>query len=93
VSGPAQVPQFRVPPQPSPTVPQFFPCTAHVDGVQPHTWETPPPPQVCGAVQLPQFTELRRLPQLSGPLTDPQFFPSRAQNCDADSDVHPHTFG
>ena len=31
----AQVPQLSVPPQPSGIVPQFFPCAAHVVGVQP----------------------------------------------------------
>ncbi len=86
-------PQAIVPPHPSAMLPQFFPWAEHVVGVQPHTWDTPPPPHVCGAVHEPQFTALRRLPQLSGPLTDPQFFPRRAQNCPALSGVQPQTFG
>jgi hypothetical protein len=38
----AQVPQLSVPPQPSGIAPQFFPCAAHVVGVQPPlTWHVP----------------------------------------------------
>jgi hypothetical protein len=40
-------------------VPHSAPFTAHVVGVQvpppPHWLATPPPPQVCGATQVPQF--------------------------------------
>jgi hypothetical protein len=61
-SQPEQVPQFRLPPQPSPAGPQLKPCFAQVVGVQvpesmtPHWPSTPPPPQVCGAVQTPQLS-------------------------------------
>src|SRR6185295_16926028 len=48
------VPQSSVPPHPSGIVPQFFPCAAHVVGVQPQTFAVPPPPHVCGAVHVPQ---------------------------------------
>jgi hypothetical protein len=34
VCGAAQLPQLSVPPQPSDTVPQFFPCALHVVGTQ-----------------------------------------------------------
>ena len=42
----------------------------HVVGVQPHTFGVPPPPQVWGGVQVPQFTmppwQFGIEPQLSG---------------------------
>src|SRR4051812_43988588 len=50
-----------VPPQPLPMVPQYWPPPGGLQpiGVQsdtgaPQTPATPPPPQVCGAVQVPQ---------------------------------------
>jgi hypothetical protein len=46
--------QLRVPPQPSEIVPQDAPRAAHVARVQPQTFAVPPPPQVSGAVQVPQ---------------------------------------
>src|SRR5215831_9871730 len=53
--------QVWVPPQPLPMVPQYWPPPAglqlsgvHSDAGAPHTPVTPPPPQVWGAVQLPQ---------------------------------------
>jgi hypothetical protein len=45
-----QVPQFNSPPQPSPTCPQTQPMSLHAFGqhsAPPHTFGTPPPPQVC----------------------------------------------
>jgi hypothetical protein len=45
-----------MPPQPSLLAPQLLPCAAQVAGVQPQTLGVPPPPQVCGAVQLPQLS-------------------------------------
>src|SRR5204863_6105477 len=71
-----QAPQVRVPPQPSEIVPQFFPWAAHVVAVQPppQTFATPPPAQVCGAVQAPQVSVP---PQPSA--IAPQFFPCAAQ--------------
>ena len=56
VCGAVQVPQFSVPPQPSASEPQFFPCAAQVVGVQPQTFAVPLPPQVWGAVQAPQLS-------------------------------------
>ena len=45
-------------------------CPGHVVGVQPHTFGVPPPPQVWGGVQVPQFTmppwQFGIEPQLSG---------------------------
>jgi hypothetical protein len=35
-------------------VPQFLPCAEQVVGVQPQTLAVPLPPQVWGAVQVPQ---------------------------------------
>ena len=56
-------------PQPFPIVPQYWPppIGLHVIGTQfgsPHTFATPPPPQVCGAAQpqsivLPQPSPIR----------------------------------
>jgi hypothetical protein len=65
-----QEPQSSEPPQPSETVPQFFPCAAHVVGVQlVHTLAT----QLSLPEQLPQ---LREPPQPSE--RAPQFFPCAA---------------
>lgn len=59
----------------------------------PHTLGVPPPPHVCGAVQLPQEA-LRALPQMSVPLTVPQFLPRRAQKAASVSvQVPPQTLG
>jgi hypothetical protein len=66
-------PQSTTPPQPSATSPHSLaPQSAGVLGVQvpppgppePHTLGVPPPPHVCGEVQLPQLTVT--LPQPSG---------------------------
>jgi hypothetical protein len=62
-----------MPPQPSAIEPQFLPCAAHDVGVQPHTLAVPLPPQLWGAVQVPQVYVP---PQPSG--TVPQFFPAHA---------------
>ncbi len=65
------MPQVTVPPQPLGMVPQLSPAGQVVMGVQllPHWLATPPPPQVCGAVQVPQATvppqPLGTVPQLS----------------------------
>lgn len=48
--------QVIVPPQPSGAAPQATPAGQVVAGVQPQTFGVPPPPHVCGAVQLPQFS-------------------------------------
>src|SRR5688572_12946379 len=53
-----------------------------VSGVQvppPQTLGVPPPPQVWGEVQVRQATPAREAPQLSVPLSEPQFFPRRMQ--------------
>jgi hypothetical protein len=47
-------------PQPSPAGPQAMFCCAQVRPVQlppPHWPGTPPPPHVCGGVQLPHCSE------------------------------------
>ena len=51
----------------------------------PHTLAVPPPPQVCGEMQLPQLETVRVLPQLSVAVTFPQFFPNRWQKALFDS--------
>jgi hypothetical protein len=61
-----QVPQSIVPPHMSLAMPQSKPCDMHVcllHGGIPHTFCVPPPPQVAGAVHVPQFCTL---PQPSG---------------------------
>jgi hypothetical protein len=62
VSDPVQVPQSRVPVQPSEIVPQFLPCAAHVVGVHPHTFAVPPPPHVFGRVHDPQSSDCGHVP-------------------------------
>jgi len=66
------VPQLTKPPQPSGIVPQLRPAGHDVSGWQwPHRPETPPPPQVSGAVQVPQSINP---PQPFGAV--PQFWPA-----------------
>jgi hypothetical protein len=60
---PLQLPQVA----PQPSDPQFLPLQL---GVQPQTLAVPPPPQVCGDVQVPQVSVP---PQPS--LIVPQFLP------------------
>jgi hypothetical protein len=78
---PPHVPQNNVPPHPLGWVPQ--PKSAHVRGVHPHTFATPPPAQLFGATQDPQSTIA---PQPSG--IEPQFLPC----CAHVVGVHPHEF-
>jgi hypothetical protein len=78
--------------------PQFLPMreqnVASVSGVQPQTLGVPPPPQVTPApVHDPHDATERPVPQLSVPLTLPQFFPSRVQNAASLSAVQPQTLG
>lgn len=95
-----QLPQLTVRAMPQLSLalsePQFFICreqkTAFVSGVQPHTFAVPPPMHVCGAVQVPQLA-VRAMPQLSVPLSEPQFFPWREQKTPSLSLVQPHTLG
>ena len=69
-----QEPQSSVTPQPSLIEPQVFPCAWHVVGVQPQLPGVPPPPQVWGAVQLPQVPS-----QPSGPHAFPPQSGTQAQ--------------
>ena len=84
--GVVHVPQVYVPPQPFDTVPQFLPehAFAIVNGVQEQTWVEP---QTWPAAQVPQPT-VRVVPQLSLPVTAPQFLPRRAQKEALDSRAH-----
>jgi hypothetical protein len=52
-SGGVHEPQSSVPPQVSAASPHAAPSSAHVTGVQPHWFMTPPPPHSSGATQLP----------------------------------------
>jgi hypothetical protein len=63
---------MTVPPQPLGIVPQSARAGHDVIGVQSQWLGLPPPPHVCGMVQLPQLT-VRVAPQLSVPMSDPQF--------------------
>jgi hypothetical protein len=104
VCGVVHVPQLavRVAPQLSAaiTIPQFLPTRVQnavfVSATQlgPHTFATPPPPHVCGAVHVPQFA-VCIVPQLSAAITIPQLLPLRLQKVVSDSGVHtvPQTFG
>jgi hypothetical protein len=78
------------------TLPQFFANRVQnavaVSGVQSHAFAVPPPPQVCGAMHVPHDATVRDVPQLSVPVTLPQFLPSRVQNAAFVSGAHPHTF-
>jgi len=55
------VPQWIMPPQPSGCVPHFCPPAHALIGAQPHTFAIPPPPHVCGELQLPQDTTVPQL--------------------------------
>jgi hypothetical protein len=104
VAGAVHVPQLmllRVVPQLSAavTLPQSLPRreqnTAFVSAVQPHTFATPAPPHVLGAVQPRpklQSATVRAPLQLSVLVTLPQFFPSLVQNATLVSAVQPHSF-
>ena len=48
------MPQLMLPPQPSGSLPHSL-LVQYGFGVQPHTLLVPPPPQVSGAVQVPQL--------------------------------------
>src|SRR5439155_14339278 len=100
VSGALQPPQemFTKRPQLSSPeyMPQFLPSRAHsampVSGTQPEqTLAMPSPPQVAGAVQLPQLMVFI-VPQLSGAVTLLQFFASRVQKAASASGMQPQTF-
>src|SRR5438132_1257986 len=86
-----EAPQLSVPV----TLPQFLLSAAQnaasLWGVQPQTLAVPPPAQVCGAVQLPHEEAVRAAPQLSVPVTLPQFLPSAEQNAVSLSGVQPQT--
>lgn len=90
----SQPPQLTVPrfehAAPVSTIPQLSPASVQkaVGPEHPHTLTVPPPPHVSGAVQEPQFAVLEN-PQLSSPVTTPQFLPTRAQNSASVSDVQP----
>jgi hypothetical protein len=91
VLGDVQVPQLTLRLQASTTVPQLRPLqVVEAEGdVQPHTLGVPPPPQVLTPVQVPQLA-VRGWPQLSVPVTLPQFRPRREQKAASVSRVQPH---
>jgi hypothetical protein len=79
------------------TGPQFAPTrtqnAASSSAVQPHTPDSPPPPQATPVpAHVPHETTVRDAPQLSLSVTLPQFLPRRPQNAALLSVVQPHTF-
>ncbi len=56
-------------------------------GVQPHTFGVPAPPQVCGAVHVPQLSDALQPSEIV-----PQFLPSAPQVVGLQG-VGPHTLG
>ena len=90
-----QVATVRVAPQLSSAVrePQFFESreqkVGSSSGTQAHTLE---PLQTSTPVQVPHEVAVRVVPQLSGAVTAPQFFPSREQNSVSVSGAQAHTF-
>ncbi len=84
------VPQVSVPLSGPQVLPSRLQKASSLSATQPHT-EGPPPPQVCGLAHVPQEGTERGLPQVSVPLTAPQFFPSRVQNAASVSATQPHT--
>jgi hypothetical protein len=54
----------------------------------PHTLAVPPPPHVWGAVQVPHELTVREVPQLSVPVTVPQFLPRLAHKAASLSATH-----
>ena len=89
-----QAPQLKSPPQPSATGPQLAPTLAQVRGTQllapgvPQTFARPPPPQDCGAVQVPHMSSP---PQPSA--RGPQLAPASAQVRRVHEPVVPQVFG
>jgi hypothetical protein len=80
--------KLMVPHQPLPSY--TFWVTVNEQAVEPlvpQTLGVPPPPQVAGEVQVPHDETMRLTPQLSVPVTLPQFLPSREQNVLFDSGV------
>jgi hypothetical protein len=68
---PSQPPHWIKLPQPSPAGPQLTPACAQLSGTHPlepaHWPGIPPPPQVCGGVQVPQLAMTPPQPLLAGP--------------------------
>ena len=60
--------------------------------VGPQTLGVPPPPHVCGVGQLLPQISVRWVPQLSVPLTEPQFLPRREQKAASVSGVQPQLY-
>ncbi len=85
-------PQLSVPERPPQVAPRRVQNAASLSCVQPHTFAVPPPPQVCGQVQVPQLDTVRAAPQLSVPERPPQVAPRRVQNAASLSCVQPQTF-
>jgi hypothetical protein len=71
-----EVPQLSVAVHPLQFLPIRVQKAALVSGTQAQTLVAP---QVCGAVHSPHWGTVRVVPQLSAPVTWPQFFPSREQ--------------
>jgi hypothetical protein len=86
-----ETPQLSAPVQLPHDLPSREQNVASASAAQPHTLAFPPPPHVTPVpLHVPQFA-VRDAPQLSPPVTLPQFLPRRAQNAGSVSDVQPHT--
>src|SRR5206468_2232718 len=96
--------QLSEPPQPSPAGPQPMPTWAQVLGTQPappsgsvpvpvppQTLDWPPPPQLCGVVQVPQLSNPPQ-PSATGPQLAPPSIAS-AQLFGTQPATPPHTLG
>ncbi len=70
ISPGGHAPHDSTPSHPSSALPQSSPSAPQVEGWQPHLFDVPPPPHVCGATQLPQCNVLPQpssnAPQLAG---------------------------
>lgn len=53
---PGQMPQLKVPPQPSGSTPHSAPAVVHEVATQPHRPGAPPPPHDAGAAQTPHVS-------------------------------------
>ena len=88
VFGVVHVPQLVIEPQLLVTLPQFFPAQLVATFiVHPQTLATlgvAPPQEEPVPVHVPQLATVRVSPQLSTPVTLPQFFPLDVQNAASD---------
>src|SRR5207237_1295558 len=93
---PGHAPQSMRPPQPLPTMPQYWPFAwtqlggvqAPESGAKPHTLSMPAPPHVCAPGHEPQSI----LPPQPSPTT-PQYWPLACMQLCGVQPMMPHKFG